>query len=62
MESSGNRCPLCGSETSTEAAQDPQAIRAQIQRLQEQLHRIEGGESEHPHTATGGYGADPTEA
>lgn len=61
MEASGTRCPLCGSETSSGAAQNPQAIREQIQRLQEELRRIEGDEGEHPHVATGGYGADPTE-
>jgi hypothetical protein len=61
METTGNRCPLCGSETSSAATQDPQAIREQIQRLQSELRRLEGGDVEHPHTMTGGYGADPTE-
>lgn len=62
MTTAENRCPLCGSETGSDATQDPSAIRQQIERLQEQLRRLEGGEAEHPHTATGGYGADPTEA
>lgn len=62
MTSSSTRCPLCGSETDAAATRDPQEIRRQIERLQELLRETEPGAQEHPHTATGGYGADPTEA
>jgi hypothetical protein len=58
-----NRCPLCGSETGSAAADDPRAIREQIRRLEQRLQQIEGGEGagQHPHIMTGGYGADPEE-
>lgn len=56
-----NRCPLCGSETRAADANDVASIREQIARLERRLEEIEGGEGagQHPHTPTGGYGADP---
>lgn len=56
-----DQCPLCGSETQAANANDVEAIRDQIRRLEQRLQEIEGGEGagQHPHTMTGGYGADP---